>query len=203
MKSEPIVIAVATLLVLLLGIQTYTTFRLNDRFDQLIGSVSQAENPIKVPRLQRSTPSKPLMDDEFFKDRAWNPYEEMQHMQDEMEQMFGKSFSRFHMQTPLGSLSKTPDMDLQIKPDKYVATVNAPGADESSINVKMENQRLHISIKTEQAKEETDEKNGNYQIRERFVGEFHRILTLPGAADEANMKTEYRNGVLTITIPKK
>jgi len=64
-------------------------------------------------------------------------------------------------------------------------TVNAPGADESSINVKLEDRILHISIKTEQAKEETDEKNGKYQYRERFVGEFQRILTLPGPADAA------------------
>ena len=35
------------------------------------------------------------------------------------------------------------------------------------------------------------------------MGEFHRALTLPGAADAAKTKTDYRNGVLIITIPKK
>jgi HSP20 family protein len=35
------------------------------------------------------------------------------------------------------------------------------------------------------------------------MGEFHRALTLPGPANAAKMKTDYRNGVLTITIPKK
>jgi len=46
-------------------------------------------------------------------------------------------FPRFHMKTPLGSLSKSPDVDLQEKPDRYIVTVNAPGADESSIDVKL------------------------------------------------------------------
>jgi HSP20 family protein len=46
------------------------------------------------------------------------------------------------------------------------------------------------------------DKNGTYQYRERFVGEFQRTLILPGPANAAKMKTEYHNGVLTITIPK-
>jgi len=42
-----------------------------------------------------------------------------------MEQLFGDSFLRFHMNTPLGSLSKVPEVDLQEKSDRYVVTVNA------------------------------------------------------------------------------
>jgi HSP20 family protein len=41
---------------------------------------------------------------------------------------------------------------------------------------------LHISIKTEHAEDQSDEKNGQYSFRERFMGEFHRALTLPGPA---------------------
>jgi HSP20 family protein len=142
------------------------------------------------------------MDDEFFKGRTWNPYAEIQHMQNQMERMFDNSFSRFHMKTPLGSLSAEPDVDLQEKPDRYIVTVNAPGADESSMDVKLEDRVLRISIKTEHAKDETDDKNGKYQYRERFVGQFQRVLTLPGPINAAKMTTEYHNGVLTITIPK-
>jgi len=126
----------------------------------------------------------------------WNPYKEM-------EQLFGDSFSRFHMNTPLGSLSKVPDVDSQEKSDRYVVTVNAPGADESSLLVKLEDRVLHISIKTEHAEVQPDEKNGRYNFRERFMGEFHRVLTLPGPANAAKMKTDYHNSVLTITIPKE
>jgi HSP20 family protein len=61
---------------------------------------------------------------------------------------------------------------------------------------------LSISIKTEHARDQTADKNGKYQYRERFVGQFQRTLTLTGPANAANMKTEYHNGVLTITIPK-
>jgi HSP20 family protein len=80
--------------------------------------------------------------------------------------------------------------------------MNAPGADESSTNVKLEGQVLRISINTEQAKDESDEKNGQYQYQERFVGQFQRALTLPGPVNAAKMESAYRNGVLTVTIPK-
>jgi len=189
--------AVVALILIILGVQTYMVFKLNDRLNQLSVQDSQTSSfEIKIPKL---TPSKPDAND----DLTWKPYEELQRMQHEMEQLFGGSFSRFHMNTPLGSLSKTPDVDLQEKPDRFIVTVNAPGADESSVNVKLDDQRLHISIKTEQAKNETDDKNGHYQYRERFMGELERVITLPGPADATKIATNYRNGVLTITIPKK
>ncbi|MDP1772355.1 MAG: Hsp20/alpha crystallin family protein [Methylobacter sp.] len=200
MKNETVA-AIAAVLVLILGLLAYTMFRMNDRLNQLSGSDSQVSSP-QTTTSNLPKPALPKLDDEFFKNRPWDPYAEIQHMQQEMEQMFGDSFSRFHIKTPLGGLSATPDVDLQEKPDRYIVTVNAPGADESSMDVKLEDQILRISIKTERAKDETDNKNDQYQYRERFVGQFQRALTLPGPANAAKMTTEYRNGVLTITIPK-
>lgn len=203
MKNETI-FAIAAVLAIILGIQAYMMFRFNDQLNQL---TEQEKQPIsaQVTAPTLLTPTVPKLDqnDDFFKGKSWSAYEEMQRMQQEMEQIFGESFSRFHLNMPLGSLNKTPEVDLQEKPDRYVVTVNAPGAEESSMSVKLEDQLLSISIKTEQAKEETDKKDENYRYRERFVGEFQRVLTLPGPGDAAKMQTEYRNGVLTITIPKK
>jgi HSP20 family protein len=202
MKNSTFAI-VATVLILILGIQTYTIYRLNNRLDQL----SQFKQPNDLPNLsirpKSLIPDPPTQNDDYFSERNWNPYEEMQRMQDEMDKMFGKSFSRFHLKTPLGSLSKSPDVDLEDKTDHYLITVNAPGADKSSINVNVEGQLLHISIKTEQGKEEQNEDTDQYRYRERFVGELRRVLTLPGPVDASKMKSEYLNGVLNITIPKK
>ena len=73
-------------------------------------------------------------------------------------------FYAFIMNTPPGGLSKTPDVDLQEKSDRYIVTVNAPGADESSLDVKLEDRILHISIKTEHAEDQTDEKMDNINV---------------------------------------
>ena len=74
MKSEHIYIALAALLVLVLGIQTYATFRLNDRFNQLFGPVSTAENQIQLPKLSNPILPRPGIEDDFLKDRSWIPY---------------------------------------------------------------------------------------------------------------------------------
>lgn len=198
MIKTPIIIAIATVLVIILGIQSYVIFNLNESVKHLSEKQKIPDNfQAKIPNLPN-----PGSDNQLFKDQPWNLYEEMQRMQNEMEQLFGDSFSRFHLNAPLGSLSKIPDVDLQEKPDQYIVTVNAPGADESSLDIKLEDQLLSISIKTEHAKNETDNQKGKYQYRERFFGQFQRTLTLPGSANAAKMTTKYDNGVLTITIPK-
>lgn len=201
--KNPLIVAIAAVLVIVLALQAYMVFQLNDRLNQLSRQDNQAgSSHIKTPRLSKPVPPMPGPDDEFFKNQPWNPYAEIQRMQNEMEQIFSDSFSRFHINPPVGRLSKTPDVDLQDKPDRYIVTVNAPGADESSLDVKLDDRILHISIKTEYTEDQADEKNGRYKYRERFFGEFHRVLTLPGPANAAKMTTDYHNGVLTITIPK-
>jgi len=126
MIKNRIIVAIAAVLVVVLGIQFYIMFRLNDRLKQLSGQENQADSPqIQIPKLPNLTFPKPGPDDELLKDQPWNPYEEMQRVQKEMQQLFGDSFSRFHMNTPLGSLSKVPEVDLQEKSDRYVVTVNA------------------------------------------------------------------------------
>lgn len=201
MKNQTVAI-IASVLIIIFGAQTYMLLRLNHR----VNALSQPNQPIDNPALGLPVFPKIIpksLPDDFVNGRQWNPYEEMQRMQDNMEKMFGESFSRFHLNSPLGSLSKMPEIDLQDKPDHYRVTVNAPGADEASISVKMEDQLLSISIKTEQGQQDDGDQNGNYRYRERFVGEFHRTLTLPGPVNSEHMTTEYRNGVLTITVPKK
>ena len=157
---------------------------------------------IQIPNIPKHNMPKWGLDDKLYNDNAWDPYAEMQRMQHEMESLFANAFSIFHSQSPLGSSNKKPDVDLEEKPDRYIVTVNVPGADESSLDVKLTGQKLIISIKTAQAENKTNEQQGQYKYRERFVGEFHRVLTLPGSTNATAMKTDLHNGVLTITIPK-
>jgi len=77
------------------------TFRLNDRLNQLIGVYSQTDNPqTKAQNLLNPNLPKSDMDNDFFKGRTWNPYAEIQHMQNEMEHMFDDSFSAFSYENP-------------------------------------------------------------------------------------------------------
>jgi HSP20 family molecular chaperone IbpA len=49
---------------------------------------------------------------------------------------------------------------------------------------------------------QADDEKGDYHFRERFLGEFHRAITLSGTADAVKIETVYRNGILTIIILK-
>ena len=53
----------------------------------------------------------------------------------------------------------------------------------------------------ETGSETRDEKRGFYS-QERSYGSFSRTITLPGPVDEGNIKADYENGVLTVTLPK-
>jgi HSP20 family protein len=197
MKNQTF-IAIAVILLFILSLQTYMMFQLNEKLDQLNPAVTETDTA-------RSAPPQMDLNEDLFKDQPWTPYEEIQRMQNAIEGIFEDSFSRFHLNAPAGSLHKSPDVDLQEKPDAYIVTMNVPGADESTLKVELEDQRLHITMRTERAKEEKTEndKEGQYRHQERFIGEFQRVLTLPGPADASKMKTDYTKGVLTITIPKK
>jgi HSP20 family protein len=194
--KDKVVIAITVILVIALAIQTYMVFQLNDKVNQL-----NQQDDLTVRQLIKKPP-KPNVNDPFLNDKSWDTYEEMQRMQAEMEQIFGDSFSRFHSNQAFGSFAKTPEIDLKDEADAYIVTVNAPGADKSSLDIKLKDQQLHIAIRTEGA-EEIDKNNGQYQRRERFVGRFYRVLTLPSPANAAKMTTDYTNGVLTIKIPKQ
>ena len=51
-------------------------------------------------------------------------------------------------------------------------------------------------------KEERDEKKKNYRLVERSYGEFHRAVSVPAGVDKDKVKAAFKNGVLTVTLPK-
>ncbi len=201
MTKEKVILIIGVLLLIALSIQSYSIYLLNNRVIEL----SRPNLAPSISSISKNLELKPASpNDKFFKQLPWNPYKELQEMQQEMEQLFNDSYSRFHINAPFESLNKIPDVDLQEKPDQYIVTMNAPGADISSLTVNLDDRLLHIAIKTEHTEDnKTDDKNGQYQFRERFVGELQRSLTLPGPADATKISTEYHNGLLTIIIPKK
>ncbi|MFA5923845.1 MAG: Hsp20/alpha crystallin family protein [Methylococcaceae bacterium] len=198
MKNS-VVIIIGVLLLFAFGMQVFMFYRIHEKLDQRFA----LEKNLNLSSHQGS--------DTWIQDSDnWNPYEELLQMRNQMEQLFNGSMSRLHKDFATDSFTKMPAIDLKDEKDRYVVTADIPGADESSLDVALKGRELTISIKTENVNEETDAGNvkeqtgGNnkYQLRERFSGEFKRSLTLPGAVNQAGMKTKYDKGVLTITLPK-
>ena len=75
-----------------------------------------------------------------------------------------------------------------------------PGVNEKDIELKLEGNIL--TLKGEKKQEHEEERN-NYHRMESFYGSFTRSFTLPDTVDRDHIKADYKNGILTVTIPQK
>ena len=181
---------------------------------QTVAQQAQAASPGSQPQMPARPQTRPLphslFDDDFFNSapydaQTWNPYEEIQRMQRDMDRMFNNAFSRFNTSPDFQHLFRegftTPEMDVQEDDHKYTVIVNLPGSSEENVSVNLNGQTL--TVKGEQKFEKLDKDGqGNIIFQERRSGSFQRSITLPGPVKQAGMKTNIDNGVLTITIPK-
>lgn len=79
--------------------------------------------------------------------------------------------------------------------------VKAPvaGVDESDIDIEVRSDQ--ITIRGER-KEEKEVSEGNYHTRECFWGAFSRVATFPVEGDPEKAKATFKNGILTVRVPK-
>lgn len=96
--------------------------------------------------------------------------------------------------------SWTPAVDILEKDGNLVLRAELPGVSEKEIDLKLEGNML--TLKGER-KLENEENRNNYHRVERFYGSFSRSFTLPETVDCDKIKAEYKNGVLTVTIPQR
>ncbi|MEY2562511.1 MAG: hypothetical protein QOH88_704 [Verrucomicrobiota bacterium] len=91
----------------------------------------------------------------------------------------------------------TPALDLYQNNDNIVAVVELPGMRKEEIEISLQDGLLIISG------ERKDEKMADGVARtERFVGKFRRSVTLPTRVDVNKVNATYKDGILTVTLPK-
>lgn len=93
-----------------------------------------------------------------------------------------------------------PAVDISETPQAYLIKAELAGVRREDIQVKVEGGQLRLSGERKFEKEEKDKKQHRV---ERFYGSFSRSFSLPDDADEAQIKAEYRDGVLHLTLPKR
>ncbi len=97
------------------------------------------------------------------------------------------------------SWGKAPAVDVAERDNGYEVTAELPGMDASNVEVKFADGVL--SIKGEK-KEEKEEKKKDYVMSERRFGSFQRSFRLPDGIDPDKIAAEFKNGILTVTLPK-
>jgi len=92
-----------------------------------------------------------------------------------------------------------PPLDVQESKDNYTIRVEVPGLKREDIEVSLENDELTI---TGERKTETPVEGTEVHRQERSYGKFSRVLTLPTAVAADQVKAQYKDGILTVTLAK-
>jgi len=93
----------------------------------------------------------------------------------------------------------TPALDLYEDKDNLFVKVELPGMKREDIDVSMHEGSLSISG---ERKSEEKHKDADVYRAERFFGRFQRTVTLPSLVAAEKVKAQYKDGILTITLPK-
>ncbi len=93
-----------------------------------------------------------------------------------------------------------PAVDILEKDGNLIMRAEVPGLSEKDIDLKLEGNTL--TLRGEKKLENKEDRN-NYHRMESFYGSFTRSFTLPDTVDRDRIKADYKDGILTITIPQK
>jgi len=104
---------------------------------------------------------------------------------------------------PAGRLPATaPALDVIDKKTEVKLIADLPGLSEKDINVEVTDSMLTISGEKAEETEEGD-KEGERYVSERRFGSFVRRISLPEGIDQEKIDASFKNGVLTVRLPKK
>ena len=109
-------------------------------------------------------------------------------LNDELDRLF---------ETPLQAWA--PKLDVHEDKEKFTVNLELPGLKREEISVQLEDGSLVIAG---ERKVETVSEDTEVHHRERYYGKFSRSLALPTAVTADQVKAAYKDGILTVTLPK-
>jgi len=130
----------------------------------------------------------------------WKPFREVSRLRNEMDRLWDEYFGAGRRGLQPLEEAWLPAVDVSESEDKITVKAEIPGLEAKDIDISMSGDTL--TIKGEK-KTETEEKEENYHVVERSYGSFRRVMKLPAMVDADKVEATYKNGVLTVVLPKK
>jgi len=122
-------------------------------------------------------------------------------LQRDVNRIFDDFWSRFDQ--PFGPSARWnatgPRTDIAETEKTLEVSVELPGIGPNEIDVSLTDGALTIKGEKKSARENT---KGDLRLSERFYGSFYRSIPLPAGVDTGKADAEFKNGVLTVTLPK-
>jgi len=129
----------------------------------------------------------------------WDPFRDLVSIQDELNRLFGRTYTGGEALRPTAAGAWMPAMDVYETGDTIVAKLELPGIEPGDVEVAVEDSTLTVSGKREFESETNEE---NYHRVERRYGSFSRSISLPQTADVEKVNARFDKGVLHIEVPK-
>jgi HSP20 family protein len=126
----------------------------------------------------------------------WEPVHEMMTLREAMDRLFDDAFTR---PLSMSGGSVVPAIDLLQTEDEVVVKASLPGLKAEDVHISVTADVLTLSG---EFKQESDQKEATYHIREHRFGSFERSVMLPTEVQTDKAKADFENGILIITLPK-
>src|SRR5579872_1347633 len=128
----------------------------------------------------------------------WEPFRNLSGLQEQVNRLFEASFTN----RPDNSAITTwaPAVDIYETENELVLKADLPDMNEKDLDVRVENNMLTIRG---ERKFEQKVNEDNYLRIERTYGSFSRSFSLPNTVNTEAIKADYKNGVLTVQLPKR
>lgn len=131
--------------------------------------------------------------------------EPIRKFRDEIDNMVDRFFKEpFFSDSPLSPFGKdsfTPACNIEEENDQYTIVAEMPGVDPDDVEIEIDEYSISIKGKREE-KVTTENDDTKLHMVEHSYGSFHRAFTLPENIDVDHISADYKNGVLTIDLPK-
>lgn len=119
--------------------------------------------------------------------------------QDEVEDLFNTLFLANRRRVDMGSGIWIPRVNIREHEDRYELTAEIPGMNKDEISIELQDNNLTIRG---EKKAESETKDDTFHVCERVYGKFERSFLLPENTSAEAVEAEYRDGILSVVIPK-
>jgi HSP20 family protein len=128
----------------------------------------------------------------------WPTLGRLTDIREELDRLFDSPWTELARTSQLLS-GWTPALDLHEDKDNFMVKVELPGMKKEDIDISLHDGSLSIS-----GERKSEEKFADAEVyrSERFVGRFQRTIALPSAVANDQVKAQYKDGILTVTLPK-
>lgn len=129
--------------------------------------------------------------------QRWDPWRDIISLREAMNSLLEDSFAR--PRTELSAMTSGMAIDLRETDDAYVVETVLPGATSENVDISVLGDRLRIVAEISESQEQQEAK---WLVRERRYGSFERTISLPGNVRADDATANFRDGILTVTLPK-